>query len=83
MVQHQEKTFSDIFEFLQLSKKYKSHEEKISAQKIPYENTTTSGNPLVKWKSHLSKQEQRLVNAFISQNNNRIERMMEVFSFVN
>jgi hypothetical protein len=81
MVQHQEKTFGDIFEFLQLSKKYKSHEEKISAQKIAYKNTTTSGNPLIKWKNQLSEEEQRLVRTYVSENKSRIEYMMGVFNF--
>lgn len=77
MVQQQDQTFGNVFEFLQLNKKHKSQEDKISAQKIAYKNTTTSGNPLTKWKSQLTDTELRLLNSFIDANSKEMELLNE------
>ncbi len=81
MVQEQAQTFSRIFQFLQLNNKHEAVERKISAQKIAYRNTTTIGNPLTKWKSQLTEEEQEFLQAFISDNKETMEKLKRAFIF--
>ncbi len=57
-----------IFDFLQLNKKHKDVEFKIAEKKLAYINTTTTGNPLEKWKSSLSEEEINTIQEIISRN---------------
>lgn len=68
MVLDQEKIFLELFDFLDLKKSHKKYENNISSRKILYKNTTTSGNPINKWQTHLTKEEKEQIEKVIGEN---------------
>lgn len=67
---HQAEILSKVFEFLELAPKHVGKAKKIAASTLIYKNTTTSGDPLSKWKKHLKHEEidevDRIINEYQS-----------------
>ena len=81
LVNHQTETLNSVFDFLDLDEKHRNHESRIVNKKVKYINTTTTGDPLEKWKRLLSTSEQTIINSCIEQNMedyNKISSQLEL-----
>src|SRR5690606_6992456 len=69
-----------IFSFLDLKEKHKVVEDRIASQTVKVINTTTKGNPIEKWKSQLSEEEQNRINTVIEENQEKYETILNILS---
>lgn len=67
LVVEQESELRRIFDFLELREEYKEDENTICKSGQKMINTTTSGNPLDKWKKHLSEEEKSMIEKVIEE----------------
>jgi len=65
LINKQENSFREIFDFLELKDSHIESEKKISTSKSKIINTTSQGNPLEKWKIQLSEREKEEVSEII------------------
>lgn len=79
LIENQEHEFQRIFKFLNLKGIYQADVDKISAAKILYKNTTTSGNPLSKWEKQLSDEEKEEIKNCIIENE---EEYLRILNFI-
>jgi len=68
MVSHQELVLEKVFEFLNLEPKHHKKAMAISKSVSSFRNTTTAGNPLDKWKKHLTEAEKNAIVTAIKNN---------------
>lgn len=72
LVENQSVSLSRIFDFLELDPKHQNKVNQICQKQRKVQNTTTSGNPLEKWKKYLNKEEQESLNDFCLRNKEQI-----------
>ncbi|MEZ4771901.1 MAG: sulfotransferase [Bacteroidia bacterium] len=65
LVNRQSEVLGKLFDFLDLNPAHHNHSEKIKTSGLKVINTSTSGDPLKKWKKHLSDQELATINQTI------------------
>ena len=78
--ENQEEVVKDVFNFLELQQKHKSSEDKVAKKLIGIINTTTKGNPLEKWKKHLSSAEIESIDHVIEENKEQYNEIIRVLS---
>jgi len=68
LISNQELTFKKLFRFLSLEESHNRFENLIANKKIGLINSTTSGNPLSKWKKQLTEKEKEIIQSVIIEN---------------
>ncbi len=68
LVKDQEKVLENVFRFLNLKPKHDKAVREICEQEMKFKNTTTTGNPLDKWKTLLSDEEIQQIKNEITNN---------------
>lgn len=61
LVMNQAAEFESMFSFLKLEEKYQAKVKQIASSKLKVINTTTKGNPMEKWKKHLTEEEIKMI----------------------
>jgi len=79
LVNKQEEVFSKLFNFLNLEARHAPKEIQIARNKSRYKNTSTSGNPLEKWKRHLTSDEKQIIEKVIQENEAAYAEIMRSF----
>jgi len=67
LVSKQNETLQKVFDFLDLKAEHQQETGKIINTNITYKNTTTTGNPLNKWKKNLTPNEINTIESVISE----------------
>jgi len=76
LITDQKNTLMSVFDFLDLLPKHKSEANKVAEKEIDLINTTTSGDPLSKWKQQLTPNEIATIDEVIEANRPRYEKIM-------
>ncbi len=67
LIENPEAAFEGLFDFLKLNPKHKQIEKQNASKLTSFKNTTTTGNPLEKWKTNLSEVEKTTVDTVIKE----------------
>tara|TARA_B100000965_G_scaffold348139_1_gene320606 strand:+ start:724 stop:1719 length:996 start_codon:yes stop_codon:yes gene_type:complete len=73
IVQDNKESMNRIFKTLDLKKEHRNYEQKIITKERKIHNTSTSGNPLSKWKKHLDGSEQEVISTFLEKEKEKFE----------
>jgi hypothetical protein len=76
-IRDQQVQLQRIFDFLDLESKHKKKEKNIAQSVTTYKNTSTSGDPLTKWKQLLSKEEQEIIMNIMEENKDSYNYILE------
>jgi len=80
LVENQSDSLSRIFDFLELDSKHQGKVQQICQKKRKVQNTTTSGNPLEKWKKYLTQEEQNILESFRERNKEQIAEIEQLLA---
>ena len=80
LVEKQSDSLSRIFDFLELDPKHQGKVQQICQKKRKVQNTTTSGNPLEKWKKYLGEKEKESLNDFRLRNKEQIAEVEKLLA---
>lgn len=73
LVTNQKEQIHATFKFIDLESKYKKEEEEIALSTMKFKNTSTKGDPLIKWKKHLTAIEIKDVETAIENNKSKYQ----------
>lgn len=75
LVGNQSKELKKVFSFLQLDKNHQQVENKILNRNRRITNTDTKGNPLEKWRKHLTEEEIKIIEEYCNKNLNLMTKL--------
>lgn len=77
LIKEQSTTLNAVFDFLDLLPKHEKEARKVAGKQIDLINTTTKGDPLEKWKSHLTAKEIEAIDVVVTSESARYQAIME------